>query len=227
MSTADVKAPASGPTDPAQGRENSTPIVGQAADDGKACAPAPLYVFITTNLQTLYARRGMWINGAPQGVLYGMLGQLVPFLSNDYRQTFYVTPDQLAALWRDMCSVPREAIGGQQQGQFLRRLREAAKRGGLEMSELLAAPPGSQTGALATVPTARTKTSGAGPFRPLLCPPTGKAKLLFQEHVMRTVREFVDFTQSSEYLQGGVDHSSKPEAPRELDRGATPGPAVA
>ena len=171
------------------------------ADTIGACAPASLHVYITTNLQALYSRRGMWINSAPQGVLAGMLGPLSPFLCNDYRQAFYVSPDQLAALWSDMCSVPAEAIGGKLHGQFLRRLREAAKRGGLEMSDLLAAQPGSQP-AIAAVAAARIKISAPVPFHPLQCPTHGKSMALFQDHVMRTMREFVDYTQSSEYLEG-------------------------
>lgn len=168
------------------------------ADTTRACAPAPLHVYIGTNLQALYAHRGMWSNGAPQGVLVGMLGPWVPFLSNNYRQAFYVSTDQLAALWRDMCSVPAEVIGGKQHGQFLRRLREAAKRGGLEMSDILAAQPGSQP-ALSAVPAARIKTAAPVPFHPLQRPAQGKAVALFQDHVMRTMREMVDFSQSSAY----------------------------
>ena len=172
-------------------------------DATEACAPAPLYIGITTNLQALYARRGMWINGAPQGVLAGMLGPVVPFLSNDDRQVFYVTPDQLAALGQDICSVPIQAIGGRQRAQFLRRLREAAARGGLKIPNIAAAQQGSQATALATP--AGVKTPAPVPFHPLLCPPHGKALSLFQDHVMRTMREFVDYTQSSAYT--GVSHA--------------------
>ncbi len=166
-------------------------------------APACLYVYITTNLQSLYATRGMWLNGQPQGVLAGMLGPLVPCLSTAHRQAFYVSPDQLAALWRDLCSVPPEVIGGQRHAQFLRRLREAANRGGLEMSDLLDAQPGSLPSMASSSAAGRTKTAAPVPFHPLRCPSHGKALTLFRDHVMRTVREFVDYSQGSEYLQGG------------------------
>lgn len=171
------------------------------ADTTRACAPAPLHVHITSNMQALYARCGMWINGSPQGVLAGMLGPLVPFLSNDERQTFYVSADQLAALWRDMLSVPAEAVGGCQHAQFLRRLREAARRAGTGIAEILAAQPGAHP-TLGTLQAAAITTAAPVPFHPLLCPSHGKAMALFQDHVMRTVREFVDYTQSSEYMQG-------------------------
>lgn len=157
---------------------------------GEACAPAPLHVFITTRMQALYASRGMWANGAPQGVLAGMLGPLVPYLSNRDRQAFYVTAEQLAALWRDFIALPPAAVGLHQRAQFLRRLREAGWSVGLDMHTLQ------------TTPGAPAPTGAARPFHPLRCPADRKARALFQDHVMRTLRDFVDHTQTSSYLKG-------------------------
>jgi hypothetical protein len=171
------------------------------ADFDGTCSPAPLYVYISRNMQALYARRGMWCNDAPQGRLAAMLGSVVPFLSNACRQAFYVTPDQLAALWRDMCSVPPEAIGGHQHGQFLRRLREAALRGGLDIQQLLASEDGTLSPA-GPVPAPLARSAMPAPFLPLQRPTQAKAAALFTDHVWRTMRDFVDYSQSSAYLQG-------------------------
>lgn len=153
--------------------------------------PIPLYVYITRSMQALYAVRGMWSNGSPQGALTGMLGEQVPFLSNDYRQAFYVTLEQMAALERDIGTVPAGAIGHHQRAQFLRRLREAARRGSLDLPAVQSCHRGEPAADPCAVP-----------FQPLVRPTHGKAAALFEEHVMRTVRDFIDFTQSSDYLQG-------------------------
>lgn len=160
-----------------------------------ASAPAPLHVYLSNNMQAFYARRGMWHNGSPQGALQGMLGPVVPFLCNTHRQAFYLTPEQLAALRADLLAIPATAMGRHQRAQFLRRLREAASRADL----VLPATDGQ--------PTTAQPTAGAAPipFAPLQAPAHGKAKALFQDHVMRTMREFVDFTQGSSYT--GADHA--------------------
>lgn len=158
-----------------------------AASAATAGAPAPLHVYITRNMQAFYARRGMWRNGSPQGALTGMLGPLVPLLSNDHRQAFYVTAEQLAALAADISRVPEGAMRGNQRAQFLRRLREAAGRASL----VLPAQPGQPLRAAASCHTV--------PFTALQAPTHGKAAALFSEHVMRTVRDFVDFTQTTAY----------------------------
>lgn len=159
-------------------------------------APAPLFVYITNNMQALYARRGMWAGGAPQGALAGMLGPIAPAWCNEHRQAFFVSPAQLADLWRDLTAPRAITEGGRHQSaQFQRRLRESALRAGLNLPDILKAFPGtwSQGSAAAAAPP---------PLVPLQGPAAGQARDAFERHVMRTTREFVVFTQGSQYLKG-------------------------
>jgi hypothetical protein len=164
-----------------------------------APAPGTAYFTLSPALQTFYAARGMWINGQPQGALASMLGPMAwlgtAWASGQRPISFWASDEQLAALADDLRSVGPRGLNGAQLAQTLRRLREAAVRSG---------------STLATVPSVRPRetageTAPATPFEPLRCPPAGKAKQCFEEHVMRMIRDFVDFTQSSAYT--GADHA--------------------
>lgn len=137
-----------------------------------AAAPGAAYINITHRMQALYAVRGMWANGAPAGMLVPMLGpRIVERRAELNAAFFWVTPAQLEALQRDAESL---AVGGRQIAQFLRRLREAARRAGW-----LAPPP--------------------SPFKPLVCPPCGMARAAFEKHVMDCLYEVIAYSQESVY----------------------------
>lgn len=157
------------------------------ADDTLPCGTGrPGYITISKRMQEHYARRGLWVGGEPIGALRDMLGPRVDYVRPGAPAVFRVTPDQCEALARDIEAQPVHTSfrNVQQRHQFLRRLREAA---GLR-SWRAPLPPS-------------PAPSPAIPFE-LSRPLGGKAEKAFAEHVMRTVREFVDYTQSSDFEQG-------------------------
>ena len=159
-----------------------------------SAVPVPLYVYITTSMQALYERRGMWRDG-PRGVLAAMLGAPVPVLSNKDRQTFYVTRDQLAALRADAEAMPPQAWPTyHQRAQFLRRLREAELRSGLLVQPQAAS---------AARQIARRAPAAPAPL-PFTWerPEQGPAKKLLEDHIIKTLRDFVDYSQGAAYTEG-------------------------
>lgn len=150
------------------------------------------YIALSTSLQAFYARRGMWRDGKPAGLLASWLGEPCPWKAPGNAVVHGTTHAGLDALAADAESVPPQAWPTpHQRAQFLRRLREAAIRAGGagESPTRLAAPS--------------TSTPHAGralPFEPLCIPAEGsRARQAFADHVMRTMREFVDYTQGSEF----------------------------
>ena len=150
----------------------------------------PGYISIGERMQAHYARRGLWVGGEPIGVLRDMLGRRVDFERPAAAAVFRVTPDQCEALARDSEAQPvfTSFRNPAQRAQFLRRLREAAgapRRGDATRPASSALPT--------PVPFELTRPLG------------GRAEKAFAEHVMRTMREFVDFTQSSDYTEGNAN----------------------
>jgi hypothetical protein len=149
----------------------------------------PGRITISKNMQAHYARRGLWVGGEPIGVLRDMLGRRVDFERPAAAAVFRVSPDQCEALARDIAAQPVYTSFGNlaQRTQFLRRLREAAGM------------PSGVGAACRSSPAPSTVV----PFE-LNRPLGGKAEKAFAEHVMRTVREFVDYTQSGDFEQGAA-----------------------
>ncbi|MBY0469147.1 MAG: hypothetical protein K2Q07_09245 [Burkholderiaceae bacterium] len=145
-----------------------------------------MYVRITPALQRFYAARGMWCNGEPCSALAAMLGPKTPWQSLEGSE-FFVTSAQIADLYRDIHDNGRRGLNGHQVGATLRRLREAAARGGVVIG--MARPthnPSPDVGV-------------ATPFEPLICPPPGKARQAFERHVMDCVHDVVARSQESTY----------------------------
>lgn len=149
------------------------------------------YISITAAMQAFYATRGMWQGGCPQGLLATWLGEQCPWPSST-GAAYWTTYEGLQSLHDDACAVPPQAWpSDHQRAQFLRRLRESAMRAG--------------KGAVPTEAVSRpnrlrdTAVGAAVPFEPLVCPPAGRQRKAFEDHVMKTVRDFVDFTQGSAY----------------------------
>jgi len=173
------------------------------ADDTLPCGTGrPGCITISEGMQAHYARRGLWVDGEPIGALREMLGRRVDFERPAAAAVFRVTPDQCEALARDIAAQPvyTSFRNPQQRSQFLRRLREAA---GLPRGRNLLPGPANSPGLAggARLPTPAPQTGV--PFE-LARPVGGKAEKAFAEHVMRTVRDFVDYTQSSDFEQGAA-----------------------
>lgn len=166
----------------------TNPITAQTSP---AVAPGVPYVNLHSATQAFYARRSMWIDGEPSGLLAVWLGPRCPWKAPADAAVFWTTPDGLAAMAADAEAAPPQAWRtGQQKGQFLRRLREAAHRaGGL--------PPMRQTAA--GNPAAPQPVQPAPrAFDALVCPPPGtREHAAFVRHVARTVRELVEHSQTS------------------------------
>lgn len=165
------------------------------ADSLPSAAPRPFvtpgtpYITITDGLRGFYAARGMWANGQPQGALAAMLGARTPWKSAT-GDSFFVSSAQLEELKRDLIENGPRGLNPWQISQSLRRFREAAVRSG--------APAGAGRGIERQAASSAVR---AMPFEPLKCPASGKAKQSFEDHVMRTIRDFIDYSQSSAYMQ--------------------------
>ncbi len=150
-------------------------------------------VTVSVGMQNYFAQQGLWVDGAPCGKLALLLDRRVtPLAPLDAR--FIVTPQQLEELIREV-AVPKPAgVTGQQWAQFLRRLYES-KAKPIYMGPLV----NPATGAVL-----RRSDQGpaAVPFEPLQRPAQGPAKVKFEDRLMQTLREFVDFTQSSAWIDG-------------------------
>jgi hypothetical protein len=161
------------------------------------------YINLSTGMQWFYARRGMWYDDAPAGMLAAWLGERCPWKSPGYTESYWTTPGGLLALYRDARAAPPQAWQTYHQcAQFLRRLREAAIRAGL--------PPDPDCWASGTAPQrpaaqrAPSPTSApAVPFE-LRVPPAGRAREAFIRHVADVTRDFVTFTQGSAYTEAAA-----------------------
>jgi len=156
--------------------------------------PGAPYIALSTALQCFYARRGMWADGAPRGLLAAWLGGRCPWKPPAASVQHWTTRAGLAAMAADAENAPPQAWNTyHQKAQFLRRLREAAARSGEPPAAPCAAPTA------ASVPRA-----AAVPFE-LHIPPEGTAaRRAFTEHTWRTLHEFVNYTQGSAYTTPGV-----------------------
>lgn len=153
-------------------------------------APGTPYFNFTMGLQTFYAARGMWVNGKPQGALASMLGHVAPFGSPG-GVVFYMTPEQIGELMRDIAENGPRGMNRWQLAQTLRRLRDSLKRSGAPDSAL-------------PIPLRCAATDARPvhhPFEPLVVPAGGRARKAFENHVMDCVRAMVDFSQESVYMQ--------------------------
>ena len=150
------------------------------------------YIALSVNMLSFYARRGMWTDDKPAGLLATWLGERCPWKSTGCTVVYWTTHDGLDALAADAESVPPQAWPTpHQRAQFLRRLREAAIRAG---------GAGDSPTRLAAPSTSTPHAGRALPFEPLCIPAEGsRARQAFADHVMRTMREFVDYTQGSEF----------------------------
>lgn len=161
-------------------------MADQDSPTNQAPTPGTPFFNLTPALQAFYASRGMWANRQPCSTLAGMLGPRVPWDSNA-GIAFYVNAEQLATLAQDIAANGRRGLSGQQVGQALRRLREAATRAGTQ--PLWATPNRQPPNALAPQP-----------FEPLICPPAGsKARFAFEHHLMQCLREVITLSQGSTY----------------------------
>ncbi|MDP1647975.1 MAG: hypothetical protein Q8M01_07225 [Rubrivivax sp.] len=156
--------------------------------------PGMPYVALSSAMQAFYARRGMWAEGLPKGLLAVWLGDRCPWKPPARCVQHWTSCAGLDAMAADAKAAPPQAWGtGQQKAQFLRRLREAAIRAGEA-----AAPPAAPIAA-PTAAAAAHRATAAVPFG-LRIPPEGTAaRRAFTEHAWRTLHEFVEFTQSSAY----------------------------
>lgn len=153
----------------------STPAAGQP------------YINLSAAMQAFYARRGMWAKGEPCGMLANWLGTRAPW-TNPYYVSYWTTPTGLAAMVADALDVPSQAwTTPQQRPQFLRRLRESGERAGVP----------------AHLQLKRDRPCAVElhrPFSDLSVPAEGtKTREAFERHLMNTLREFVEYTQGSEY----------------------------
>lgn len=176
------------------------------ADDTLPCNTGRSgYITISEGVQAHYARRGLWVGGEPIGALRDMLGRRVDYERPTAAAVFRVTPDQCEALARDIVAQPvyTSFRTSQQRAQFLRRIREAAGMPrGRNLLPVQSNLPERGLPGLARAPRMANPTPPAGvPFE-LARPIGGKAEKAFAEHVMKTVRDFVDYTQSSEFERG-------------------------
>lgn len=168
------------------------------ADSTLHPAPGAPYLNLSDAMQAFYARRGMWRDGAPAGMLAQWLGERCPWTGYGPIVAHWIAPGGLDALAADALAAPPQAWQTyHQRAQFLRRLREAGQRAGMTPAASIgsaaeAAAPGAAVVALPP----------AVPFEPLRVPTGGKARAAFEVHVMRTVRELVEFTQGSMYSAG-------------------------
>lgn len=151
------------------------------------------YFNLTCALQGFYAARGMWVNGKPQGALAAMLGDMAPFGSSS-GLVFYMTPEQIGELMRDIAENGHRGMNHWQVAQALRRLRESLKRSGSPDACQLNMPIQRQQPRSNAHCTLR-------PFEPLVVPAGGRARKAFEKHVMDCVRAVVDFSQESIYMQ--------------------------
>lgn len=151
-------------------------------------------------LQSFYTSRGMWAANRPRGELAKIVRGAVIDVQPCGNVKFRMTLDQIQALRRDVRDAPFVPVGGQAMGQIERRLREAAVRLGATSSSIpkrsIQPPAG---GAVRPRAGQRSRPPAPTPFEPLQAPAAGAAKERFEERCMRTLREFVVFTQSSAY----------------------------
>lgn len=152
------------------------------------------WVSLSRGMQALYAARGMWLDGRPQGLLASWLGERIcdaPW--PDGRVEFWITSERLDAMYSDAAMLPAQAwASGQQRGQFLRRLREAKQRAG--------APVTGSGCAASPAPGRPADRQPEAPFDALVIPPAGtRAHRAFVEHTWRTLHDFVTYTQGSAY----------------------------
>lgn len=161
-----------------------------------SAAPGMPYIALSDTMQAFYARRGMWRDGAPAGLLANWTGERCPWTPPASTVQHWTTSEGPRAMAADAEAAPPQAWRTyHQKAQFLRRLRESAERAGCRQVEAPAA--------------ARTPDRASGaPFEPLHIPADGTAaRRAFVEHVMATVREFVDYTQGSEYAGASLTES--------------------
>ena len=148
-------------------------------------APGLPYINLSNGMQAFYARRGMWANGAPRGMLATWLGDRAD--ETRFYVSYWTTKEGLEAMAADACNAPPQAWPNyHQKAQFLRRLSEAGERAGTRSLHLKR----------------RVGTAPATPaaFTELRVPPEGtRPRQAFEQHVMKTLREFVEYTQGSEY----------------------------
>jgi hypothetical protein len=166
------------------------------AADNVPAAPGLPYIALGAHLQAFYARRGMWADGAPRGLLAVWLGERCPWRPPNGSVQHWTTCAGLEAMAADAEAAPPQAWQTyHQKAQFLRRLREAAARAGVAPCATVPAA------GVAAPPTAGPAASV--PFEPLRIPPEGtRARQAFTEHTWRTLREFVDYSQGSAYGVG-------------------------
>lgn len=175
--------------------------------------PPRTRVYFGYALQGYYINRGMWSGNEPQGELAALLNGAEPQIDSTGGATFYLSLDQLRALQHHILHAPVEVqfASGQSRGQALRRLREA-----IEQLEFPRVAPGPHRGPAGGAPVTRAQARQASsgnrkvrasssrapvPFVSLQAPVGDPAKVRsFEEHVMKTLRDFVDFTQSSAYM---------------------------
>lgn len=151
--------------------------------------PGVPFINLSDAMRAFYARRGMWANGAPRGMLALWLGEQLPQHCN-YYVSFWTTHEGLQAMSADACAAPPQAwTNHHQRAQFLRRVREAGERAGV---------PAYMQRQTNRMP--RGQVPPAAPFAELSVPPVGtKTREAFERHVMKTLREFVEYSQGSAY----------------------------
>lgn len=154
------------------------------------------YIALSASMQAFYERRGMWVNNEPAGMLATWLGERCPWKAPGCTAVYWTTPDGLSAMAADAAAAPAQAWTTYHLcAQFLRRLREAAIRAGGTAIAMTNSPA-----TRLAAPSTPTNACRATPFEALRIPAEGtRARRALDEHVMRTVREFVDYSLGSEF----------------------------
>lgn len=149
------------------------------------------HINLSGKLRAFYARRGMWAADRPCGALAQWLGERCPWTAPLGSVAHWTTHEGLVAMAADAIAAPPQAWAtGHQRAQFLRRLKEAGIRAG-----------GARAATQADMPAPEQPTRAGVPFAPLRIPPAGtRAHAAFVEHVGRTLRELVEHSQSSEWI---------------------------
>lgn len=149
------------------------------------------WVNFSPAMQAFYAVRGMWADGEPRGLLATWLGTRTPWKTQGDLASFWLKPEGIEPLMRDVESAP--ALGSQQRAQFVRRLREAAHRAGLRQQQP------QQPAAAVVRPSLAPSRAAAAPFDPLVSPPPGRARAAFVKHLHDSLRAVVEYSQQSAY----------------------------
>jgi hypothetical protein len=160
-----------------------------ANSNGTTPAPTTIYLNISSRVQRLCRDHALWANGQPRGALATVLTGAVPW-PKDLRTGGIIyecsrpQADAMLALVNTLHNAMRQAGCGQKDGataaQWRRRIVESIHKA---RPPLLFGAPAAPAG---------VDLFGATPAG-------AKALDMYQRHVMKSLRDLVDFSQSSAY----------------------------